>query len=105
MNYRMMGTVADSMRAANTGVDIALVANTVAADSTRAAVVAVVTNTAVANTAVVVVADNSREEYKNRWRIAGHHVLATVTTTTWSKRLDRSRNVPQTSRTVLRSGP
>jgi len=99
MNYRMMGTVADSMRAANTGVDIALVANTVAADSTRAAVVAVVTNTA------VVVADNSREEYKNRWRIAGHHVLATVTTTTWSKRLDRSRNVPQTSRTVLRSGP
>ena len=103
MNYRMMGTVADSMHAANTGVDIAVVANTVAADSTRAAVVAVVTNTAVANTAVVV-ADNSREEYKNRWRIAGHHVLATVTTTTWSKRLDRS-DVPQTSRTVLRSGP
>ena len=98
MNYRMMGTVADSMHAANTGVDIAVVANTVAADSTRAAVVAVVTNTA------VVVADNSREEYKNRWRIAGHHVLATVTTTTWSKRLDRS-DVPQTIRTVLRSGP
>ena len=87
MNYREVGTVADS----NCDVAHTVAANTVAA------------NTAPAD---VVVADNSMEYcYMNMWRIAAHRVLATlVMTKTWSNRLDRSA-VPQTSRTVLRSGP
>ena len=40
----------------------------------------------------------------NRWLTAGHHVMATATTT-WSNRLESRSDVPQTIRTVPQSGP